>query len=117
MSSPATDLASAMAAAYNAGEMERVIALATQAGDAADEGARLLLGVAQQATGRYEKAAATFRDLAQRRPEISAYWNNLGVASRLAGDADAAAQALSRASSLAPGDPDVLYNLGLLHIQ
>lgn len=113
MPDPATDLASA----YNAGDMERVIALAAQAGHPADEGVQLLLGVAQQATGRYEQAAATFRRLAQRRPEVSAYWNNLGVACRLNGDFAAAEDALSRARSLAPDDADVLYNLGLLYIQ
>ncbi|MGN2254133.1 tetratricopeptide repeat-containing sulfotransferase family protein [Frateuria sp. GZRe12] len=114
---PATDLANAMAGAYNAGDMERVIALATQAGDRADEGIQALLGVAQQATGRYGEAATTFRQLAQQRPDVSAYWNNLGVASRLSGDLAAAEQALSRARSLAPDDADVLYNLGLLYIQ
>lgn len=117
MPHPATDLAHAMAAAYNAGDMERVIALAAQAADGADESIRLLLGLAQQATCRYGQAAATFRRLAQQRPEVSAYWNNLGVACRLSGDGTAAEQALSRARSLAPDDPDVLYNLGLLHIQ
>ena len=117
MPPPATDLASAMAGAYNAGDMERVIALAAHAGDGADEGIQLLLGVAQQATCRYDQAATTFRRLAQRRPEVSAYWNNLGVACRLGGDMAAAEQALSRARSLAPDDADVLYNLGLLYAQ
>jgi Flp pilus assembly protein TadD len=117
MPQPATELAHAMAGAYHAGDMERVIALATQAGDGADEGTRLLLGVAQQATGRYDQAAATFRQLAQARPQVSAYWNNLGVTCRLSGDTDAAEQALAKARSLAPDDPDVLYNLGLLYVQ
>lgn len=117
MPPPATDLASAIARAYNAGDMDQVIALAAQAGDDADEGIQLLLGVAQQATCRYAQAAATFRQLARRRPEVSAYWNNLGVACRLRGDTDAAEQALSQARSLAPDDAEVLYNLGLLYIQ
>ncbi|MGN2251386.1 sulfotransferase [Frateuria sp. GZRe14] len=109
----ATDLADA----YNAGDMERVIALASAAGDRADEGIQLLLGLAQQATGRYGEAATTFRQLAQQRPDVSAYWNNLGVASRLSGDLAAAEQSLSKARLLAPDDADVLYNLGLLYIQ
>ena len=117
MPHPATDLANAMAVAYNAGDMERVIALAGQADDRADEGIQVLLGLAQQATGRYGQASATFRQLAQRRPDASAYWNNLGVACRLSGDLAAAEQALSRAVSLAPHDAEVLYNLGLLYIQ
>ncbi|MEI7038266.1 tetratricopeptide repeat-containing sulfotransferase family protein [Fulvimonas yonginensis] len=117
MRHPSTDLADAMAGAYNAGDMERVIALAARAGDGADEGVLLLLGLAQQASGRYDRAATTFHRLVQRRPEVSAYWNNLGVACRLSGDLAAAEQALSRASALAPDDAEVLYNLGLLHIQ
>ena len=106
-----------MAGAYNTGDMERVIALAGEADERADEGVLVWLGLARQATGRYAQAAATFRHLAQRRPDVSAYWNNLGVASRLGGDLDAAEQALSQAASLAPDDTDVLYNLGLLYIQ
>src|SRR5690349_10823333 len=100
----ATDLANA----YSAGDMERVIALASQAGDRADEGIQVLLGLAQQATGRYEQAATTFRHLAQQRPDASAYWNNLGVACRLSGDLGAAEEALAHAVSLAPDDPEVL---------
>ncbi|WP_424683401.1 tetratricopeptide repeat-containing sulfotransferase family protein [Frateuria sp. YIM B11624] len=117
MPHPASDLANAIGNAYNAGDMERVIALAAQAGTETDEGIQLLLGVAQQATGRYGLAAATFRRLAQRRPEVSAYWNNLGVACRLDGELEAAEQALSKARALAPDDADVLYNLGLLYLQ
>ncbi|MGN6237021.1 sulfotransferase [Dyella sp.] len=117
MPDPAAHLASAMASAYNAGDMERVIALAAQAGDEVDEGVQVWRALAEQATGRYDDAAITFRQLAQRRPEVSAYWNNLGVACRLSGDTDAAEQALSKARSLAPDDADVLYNLGLLYVQ
>ncbi len=117
MPHPAAKLASAMAGAYHAGDMERVLLLATQAGDEAGEGVQALRGLAEQATGRYDRAATTFRQLARRRPEVSAYWNNLGVACRLSGDGDAAEQALSKARSLAPDDADVLYNLGLLYIQ
>ena len=108
-----------MAAAYHAGELEHVIALAAQAPatGAADESVLLWLGLAQQATARYDQAAATFGRLAQRRPEVSAYWNNLGLARRQSGDAAAAEQAFLTARSLAPNDAEVLYNLGLLHIQ
>jgi Flp pilus assembly protein TadD len=117
MPTPNSDLADAMAGAYNAGEMERVIALAAQAGDVAEEGIQLLLGLAQQTTGRYDQAAATFRQLSQIRPDVSAYWNNLGVACRQTGDTAASEQALLTALSLAPDDADVHYNLGLLYIQ
>ncbi|AND70900.1 sulfotransferase [Dyella thiooxydans] len=117
MPDPAANLASAMAGAYNAGDMERVILLAAQAGDEADEGILALRGLAEQATGRYDHAVETFRQLAHQQPEVSAYWNNLGVACRLRGDADAAEQALSTARSVAPHDAEVLYNLGLVYIQ
>ncbi len=116
MSSSTTELARTMAAAWSAGETERVIALAARA-DAEDEGVLLLLGLAQQATGRHRQAAATFRQLAQMRPGISAYWNNLAVACRQAGDLPASEQALLTALSLAPDDAEVHYNLGLLYAQ
>ena len=93
MSTPTTDLAKTMTDAWNAGETERVIALATQA-DTEDEGVLVLLGLAQQATGRHRQAAVTFRRLAQMRPGVSAYWNNLAVACRQAGDLPASEQAL-----------------------
>lgn len=114
---PISDLSRAMAGAYNAGEMERVIALAAQAGGVVEETTQLLLGLAQQATCRYDEAAATFRQLSQMRPDVAAYWNNLGVACRQIGDTAASEQALSTARSLAPDDADVHYNLGLLYIQ
>jgi Flp pilus assembly protein TadD len=118
MPASTTDLAAAMIGACNAGEMERVIMLAAQAGDMAEEeGIKLLLGVAQQATARYEQAATTFRQLVLMRPEVSAYWNNLGIACRQMGDAGAAEEALLKAGALAPKDAEVLYNLGLLYLQ
>ncbi|MEP6898450.1 MAG: sulfotransferase [Rhodanobacter sp.] len=119
MSTATTDLAKAMAGAWNAGEPERVIVLAGQAAPAQvdSEGALLLLGLAQQATGRPQQAATTFRRLAQLRPDVSAYWNNLAVACRQADDLAGSGQALLTALSLAPDDAEVLYNLGLLHMQ
>ncbi len=119
MSTATTDLAQAMAGAWNAGEPERVIALAAQAAPSQhdDERVLLLLGLAQQATARQPQAAATFRRLAQKRPDVSAYWNNLAVACRQAGDLAGSEQALLTALSLAPNDAEVHYNLGLLHMQ
>jgi tetratricopeptide (TPR) repeat protein len=119
MPTSTTDLAKAMAGAWNAGQAERVIALAGHAtrADEEDEGVLLLLGLAQQATGRHRQAAATFRRLAQLRPGVSAYWNNLAVACRQAGDLPASEQALLTALSLAPDDAEVHYNLGLLYMQ
>lgn len=119
MPTASTDLASAMAGAWNAGEPERVIALAGQAtpSQQGEEGVLLLLGLAQQATARLAQAAATFRQLAQQRPDVSAYWNNLAVVSRQAGDLAGAGQALHTALALAPDDAEVHYNLGLLYIE
>jgi Flp pilus assembly protein TadD len=117
-SSP-SGLAGSMAAAWNAGDAERVIELAAQATDHAadDEGFLVLLGLAQQVTGRHVPAAATFGRLTRMRPRVSAYWNNLGVACRQAGDFSASGQALLTARQLAPGDAEVHYNLGLLYTQ
>jgi tetratricopeptide (TPR) repeat protein len=108
-----------MAAAWNAGDAERVLALAAQAADAqaGDESFLALLGVAQQQAGRYAEAAETFARLSRMQPNVPAWWNNLGVACRQAGDLARSEQALLEAKALAPGDAEVHYNLGLLYIQ
>ncbi|WEN15119.1 sulfotransferase [Rhodanobacter sp. AS-Z3] len=117
--STATDLVTAMLQAWHAGEPEQVIAIAGQAMPSLqqDEGALSLLGVAQQATGRLQQAAATFGQLAQLQPLVSSHWNNLAVVCREAGDLGAAERALLTALSLAPNDAEVHYNLGLLRTQ
>jgi Flp pilus assembly protein TadD len=108
-----------MAAAWHAGDTRRVIELAGQVGPATalDEHALLLLGAAQQVTGHHAQAAASFRRLTELRPDVSACWNNLGVACRQAGDLQGAERALLQARQLAPHDGEVHYNLGLLRIQ
>ncbi|HET9817865.1 MAG TPA: sulfotransferase [Rhodanobacteraceae bacterium] len=118
MSASATELAKSMVAAWQAGRFEQVIALAGQApADAADgEQVLALLGMAQQQTGRHAQAVDTFERLSRLRPEVSAYWNNLGVACRHAGDPMVAERALLTAKSLAPRDAEVHFNLGLLYI-
>lgn len=113
----ASELASAMAAAYNIGDMEQVITLARQGDGDTGEPADVMLGSAQQATGRLDQAVATFERLAQRWPTVSAHWNNLAVACRQRGDAEAAEHAFVKALSLAPDDAEVHYNLGLLYVQ
>jgi Flp pilus assembly protein TadD len=119
MTASATSIVESMAAAWNAGEAKRVLALATQASaaEADSEGFLGLLGVAQQEAGEYLRAARTFERLTHMRPGVAAWWNNLGVACRHVGDFAASEQALLKAKSLAPGDADVHYNLGLLYIQ
>ncbi len=108
-----------MAAAWNAGDMQRVLVLAAQVSDAETDNAAFLalLGMAQQQTGGYPRAAQTFERLTRMQPDIPAWWNNLGEACRQAGDLPAAERALLKARSLAPGDAEVHYNLGLLYIQ
>lgn len=119
MPTPTMDLARAMALAWNAGEADRVIALAEHAmpADMENEGVLMFLGLAQRAAGHHPQAVSTFRRLAQRHPDVSAYWNNLAVACRQAGDLPAGEQALHTALSLAPDDAEVHYNLGLLYTQ
>lgn len=108
-----------MIAAFNAGDMQRLLAIGQSAGDpaTADDTVLLLLGAAQQSTGRIHDALDNFLRLTQRRPDVSAYWNNLGNAARAAGDYALAERALCNAIGLAPGQADVHYNLGLLYSQ
>lgn len=108
-----------MIAAYNAGDMTRLLALGESAGDlsSADDMVLLLFGAAQQSAGRIHDALANFHRLTQRRPDVSAYWNNLGNAAREAADDVLAERALCKAIELAPDQADVHYNLGLLYAQ
>ncbi|HZX72106.1 MAG TPA: sulfotransferase [Rhodanobacter sp.] len=116
MPAPTTNsLDDAVIAAYQAGDMERVVALGDRAA-LTSETALLWLGVARQNSGRYGQAVATFRQLTQMRPDVSAYWNNLGLACRQVGDLAAAEQSLGTARALAPNDAEVRYNLGLLQM-
>jgi len=119
MPAPANELVRSMAEAWNASEPERVIALAEQASGAesGDEGILALLGLAQQQTNRHSQAIKTFERLVRIRPDVSAYWNNLGVACRERGDLAASERTLLKAKSLAPRDAEVHYNLGLLYVQ
>lgn len=112
-------LVESMVAAWNSGQAERVIELAAKASDVGvdDENVLALLGIAQQHTGRHPGAVKTFQRLVRMQQGVSAYWNNLGIACRLAGDLAASERALLKAKSLAPSDAEVHYNLGLLYIQ
>jgi Flp pilus assembly protein TadD len=108
-----------MAAAWRAGDTDRVLALAARVSGAELDGVEFLalLGIARQQTGDYTHAAQTFERLTRVQPDVPAWWNNLGVALRQAGNFAASENALLKARSLAPADPEVLYNLGLLYIQ
>jgi Flp pilus assembly protein TadD len=108
-----------MMAASNAGDMARLLAIGETVSDlaAADDMVLLLLGAAQQSAGRIDDALANFHRLTQRRPDVSAYWNNLGNAAREADDDALAERALRTATELAPDQAEVHYNLGLLYTQ
>ncbi|MGO4504522.1 MULTISPECIES: sulfotransferase [unclassified Dyella] len=114
-----TALAASMLAAYNAGDMSRVLELGRAIGklSQADETSLLLLSAAQQATGHLNDALVLCRELTQRRPDVSAYWNNLGIVARQTSELNLAEEALRRALELAPHEAEVCYNLGLLYAQ
>jgi Flp pilus assembly protein TadD len=108
-----------MVAAYNNGDMSRVLALGESVDDlnTADDTVLLLLGFAQQSDGQHTNAVATFQRLTARKPDVSQYWNNLSIVARQAGDAAMAEQAMLTALSLAPEQAEVHYNLGLLYAE
>ncbi|WP_445144742.1 tetratricopeptide repeat-containing sulfotransferase family protein [Dyella sp. Tek66A03] len=114
-----TDLAASMLAAYNGGDMAKVLALGEPAANTepVNETALLLLGLAQQASQRIDASVATFRRLTRLKPQTFEYWNNLAIVARQAGDMDTAERASLNATGLAPQNADVHYNLGLLYAQ
>ena len=116
MSASPNNLVEAISNAYGAGDLERVIALGEHAGEL-DEAALFWLALAQHHRGRHAQAAAAFAKLTHMQPQVSAYWNNLGLACRQDGDMAGSEQAFLKARSLAPDDAEVHYNLGLLHLQ
>ena len=119
MTASSISIVDSMANAWKAGDMKRVLTLARQASGAETDSVGFLglLGLAQQQTGEYPRAAQTFERLTRMQPDVSAWWNNLGEVSRQAGNLPASEQALQKAKSLAPRDAEVHYNLGLLYIQ
>ena len=119
MTASSISIVESMTAAWNAGDVNRVLTLAEGASgvEAQGEGFLALLGVAQQQTGDYARAVRTFEWLTRIQPDVSAWWNNLGETCRQVGDLAGSERALLKAKSLAPGDAEVHYNLGLLHIQ
>ncbi|MDQ6648166.1 MAG: sulfotransferase [Pseudomonadota bacterium] len=116
MPAPTYSLVEAMSSAFDAGDMERVIALGEGATET-DEPALLWLGLAQYACARYPQAIHAFGSLTRMCPQVSAYWNNLGLACRQDGDMAGSEQAFRKALTLAPDDAELHYNLGLLHLQ
>ena len=114
-----SELVASMVAAFNQGDLIRVLALGESIADSSDtdDTALLLLGLAQQSAGRPEAAVASFRKLTERQPGVPEYWNNLGIVARQTNDLETAEHALRTASTLAAGNAETLYNLGLLYTQ
>lgn len=75
----------------------------------------LLLGISVQMQGRPGEAVACFDELTRLQPDSPLHWSNLGSVLREAGRGDDAEAAYKRALALAPGDAQVLENLGLLY--
>jgi tetratricopeptide (TPR) repeat protein len=78
--------------------------------------ARLLLGLALNFQRRCDEAVAVFEALAQDEPQEASYWANLGTARRGARNYEGALQAYGRALLLGLSSADLLYNVGLVHI-
>lgn len=66
------------------------------------------------AAGRFDRALAEFRSATNLDPENAIAWSNLGAAATLVHDLPQAREAYDRARLLAPQDPVILYNFGLL---
>jgi tetratricopeptide (TPR) repeat protein len=71
---------------------------------------------AYQATGRYEQAAADYRSALAVDPSYLAAQNNLGSTYVTMGDYARALDAFTRAVSLAPGNAQVIFNRGRVHL-
>ena len=87
--------------------------------------ARFLAGVSLVQLRRFEDAFAAFKGLsdeggaADKSVDISAAWNNLGVIQIRRGstpETGTPAFFLTKAAEAAPGDPDVLFNLGYAYM-
>ncbi|RDI98553.1 sulfotransferase family protein [Dyella solisilvae] len=116
---PSSELVASIVTAFNHGDMARVLALGEPVAERpdTDDLVLLLLGFARQSAGRFDDSANLFRRLTEHQPAIPEYWNNLGIVARQAGDLATAEHALATAASLAPGQAETLYNLGLLYAQ
>ena len=79
-------------------------------------GALNVLGMVLHAQGRHEDAVRVFNALTQFEPRNAQYWGNLGTALRPTRRYDAALEAYDRALELGGVTPDLLYNIGVLHV-
>lgn len=78
--------------------------------------ARMLLGLVLHFQERFAQAGELFAQLANDEPGEPAHWANLGAARRGARRFDEALQAYAQALRLGFGSADLLYNIGLTHV-
>jgi len=84
--------------------------------DRQHRGALNVLGMVLHAQGRHEDAVRVFNALTLFEPRGAEYWGNLGTALRPTRRYDAALEAYDRALELGGVTPDLLYNIGVLHV-
>jgi len=76
-----------------------------------------VLGMVLHAQGRHEDSVRVFNALTQYEPRNAGYWSNLGTALRATRRYDAALAAYDRAVELGGVTADVLYGVGVLHVE
>ena len=79
-------------------------------------GALEVLGEVLVAEGRHEDAVRVFNILTIMQPQVARHWQNLGTVLRPIGCHAQALAAFERALELAPPNPGLLYNLGVLQM-
>jgi choline-sulfatase len=108
----------AAAAALHAGRPAEVEALlgAVLAADPDNPAALNDLGMAQIQLEKYPQAVSTLRRAAERTPQDSRVWNNLGLAARRAGDLALARSSYTRSAELDPTFAVPCYNRATLEL-
>ena len=84
--------------------------------DRQHRGALNVLGMVLHAQGRHEDAVRVFHALTQFEPRNAQYWGNLGTALRPTRRYEAALEAYDHALQLGGVTADLLYNIGVLHV-
>jgi tetratricopeptide (TPR) repeat protein len=80
-------------------------------------GALAVLGSALFSLARFREAESLFQELADRSPQTSSSWMNLGTARRASGKLDEALSAYARAAQLGEKSANFFFNLGLTHLE
>jgi len=76
-----------------------------------------LVGIALHAQARDPEAANVFDELVRLEPDVRGHWMNYGTVLRAIGRTSAALEAYDRAAALGENSADLLYNIGLLHLE